>query len=613
MTIGYPKLPNGPSAKGASEVRGLQAGGGEFQVTRRSDVESRLSDDFSRVKQKAGGYITYGYPNGEKQNTYSATTYDPPCVAMIPWLPFNKGATEIVECANIGRGRYAATNGIFPYVQLDMLSLNYIYTDLGLGDVEYNRARDTDVWVMRRKVRTFKFNYYGMPFDVAEIEVGVTMPSYAAANGPVLPVLNPVVAHAGQAKVSGEPTVAQFFASSTLSARVDRMNRPRNDPTINVILPDGAVIQTFLSPASFTSADAEFCQSMPAIATENHAAFFLRERYYWECDRYDDPLPDTTRKLWLVRIAGKDFSLLTAHDLTFLFDGERERSLLDNKTGDPDRFLIAPGEAITTYYDEMVAMQMRVCALPGDVVLLSYFVTTDDDPLPPESASLTEYTGRQFYMRIARVNIASATASISYEEPTQSYDLLSEVSTTILPDYPAEFITQMVHIGDGRVIAKVAGGLQPLKENWDEATQAILRKEPGTEAVRFIHSIDGGVSFSSFSPTGFEGDVQLGRIGDITVHRPRVDDKPAVLIVNAWSESAKTYYSYVSKDEGFTWKRAGKIAKPEKFMRMDGVWRGTGGFGFNTQRGQATFKNLLPPERVKFPDMTIPNRFEVQE
>lgn len=609
MTTGYPKLPNGPSAKGAAEVRNLRSQGGEFQVTRRVGVESRLSDDFSRVKTRPGGYITHGYlKDGDKQKTYSATTYEPPCVAMIPWIPVKR---EIINPAPVESGFYAAAFTVGDYEQTDYEELTYTLTKPAMGGGTVTVNRTVPCWTIRRKAVIARVNYWGKIGSGVEVSIGTTMADYLGR--PAFPVFSPWLAYAGKATVAtaDEPMATLFCACPTLSSRVDQQGRKRNDISFNV-LPYKADAYTIpINPASFAHADAEFAQMMPAIATENHAAVFLREKPYWvNFVDVSDP-PDATRKLWMLRVSGKDFGSISAYDLTpTLCDGQ-----IDRATTLTDGSIFTPPDLINSYIDELMAFHMRLCALPNNVVLVSYFVgLVDDLPLPRPPGDLT-VNGYQYQIRIARIDLTSgAMAEVTYEEPAKSPFVFNPATTAyIVPFYPGALVTGMTHIGEGRVIAKIAEGLQPVKRAWEEVDQPFLIKEPGTESIRFIMSNNSGLTWFPITPSGFDGAMELGKMGDITVHRPRVDDKPATMIVNAWSASVGAYYSYVSKDDGLTWKRAGKIAKPDDFQRMDGVWRDVGGFGMDSWGGDATFKNLLPPTGQRFPDMTIPNRFEVQE
>lgn len=606
MSVGYPKLPKGPSAKGAAEVRNLQSQGGEFQVTRRVGVESRLSDDFSRVKTRPGGYITHGYPDGKKQKTYASATNEPPCVAMIPWLPVKR---EIVDVAQYRDGGFFSGFTRPAYDTSDLLYYDYEIDTPG-GPVSF--VVPQPAWTLVRRVVISKVNYWGKIGAGIEVTVGVTMPDYLGR--PIFPVFSPWVAFAGKSTVatSEDKREALFCAYPTLSARVDQQGRPRTDIALTVMPIAGDAYTVNINPTGFANADVEFAQMMPAIATENHAAFFVREKPYW-LDIYDtDSPPDATRKLWMVRVNGKSFGSLTAFDLTpSLCSGQVDRVVLVT-----DGAPYAPTNMMNAYIDELMAFHIRLCALPNDVVLMSYFVgVVDDLPLPRPPGEQT-VNGYQYYIRIARIFLSSGGggAGVVYEEPAKSPFVFNPaLVSTMIPFYPGAFVSGITHLGGGWVIAKISDGLQPSKRFYLEEDQELLLKEPGTETLRFIRSMDGGSSWSPFTPAGFDGAFELGKMGDITVHRPRVGAKPSTLLVNAWSQSAGAYFTYASKDDGLTWERKGKIAKPDEFMRMDGVWRDVGGFGVDSWGGDATFKNLLSPVGQRFADPTIPNRFEVQE
>lgn len=597
MSTQWPKLPTGPSSPGSAKVRMLNRAGGKWQTSRPTvGTVAKRSGDFRRVTTSGDGYLSFGY-TGTKQSAFTSTTLEPPCLSFRPWL--SKGV-EVGDVAQLGRGLFVMSHA-FGYVTSSLQT--YVYTD-GIS------PRSADVVTLENSVAFIQYNYYAKSPENYVVTVGTTMPTYID-DQPIMGIVPPCVCFLGSVDVAtgDDPVDAVMSAYPVLSSRVDQQGRKRNDIEVSV-MPSGApaAYSFTIDPTSFADSKVEFAQYMPSIATENHAVVFAKERHYdikpggvVAGDEYAYP-----RKLWALKFVDKDLSAITAHDLTSV--------LLDEQATSAGFTLWAPW-FYTTHHDECMAFHMRTVALPNNTVLLSYYYFIEDqaavaDPLPlPEIGSSEGLVNRQAYCCIAKINLASMTASVTYKVPCYIKWIFNPADVAFLiPDFPQLVIGGMTHIGEGEVIAKIVDGLQPPKSSWDEASGNALLKVPGTETLRFLRSIDAGATWTEFSPLGLPEPFEHGRFGDITVHKPKTADKPAVLMVNAWTGTA--YRTYVSKDSGATWKKAGVIASSSTFRRLDGIWRATSGLFLPSKKDTGSFRHLLDGANGELlADRTIPDRF----
>ena len=82
--------------------------------------------------------------------------------------------------------------------------------------------------------------------------------------------------------------------------------------------------------------------------------------------------------------------------------------------------------------------------------------------------------------------------------------------------------------------------------------------------LAFIRSEDHGATWQEFTPSGLplSTSYQLGMFSNAVTSAGKT-----VLLIPAWD--GECYRMYVSKDEGFTWKKGGRIHKPSEFSNMD--------------------------------------------
>lgn len=595
MTM-YPKLPDGPSSLGTAEVRAQRVAGGDYQVSQRDSItQTRVSGEFSRVNVQTIGFLTYGYPKTTtKQAAYSVQRIKQ---TGLPWVSTQD---EVTGFALAPLSTFAKAMRV-SYAEADDITYTYTFDVPQPGGGTLPQSRSEEFSVRRRQFDLSLYNRWGGKKYLATLYPATTLPLYPLASGdrPGYPIFEPSIAYAGKVYNEDEERAVEtlFSAYPMFSARVDMAGRPRNMLNIAVI-PMVALKRIAynlqIAPGAFTDPDAEFAQHMPCIATENHLGVILRERFYWTQYVTSLDAPDFARKLWLIKATDKDFNALTAFDLTAMFADQLST----------EAFWAGPGfrtpNEVTSAYDELAAFHMKTVALPGDAFLLSYFV-----------ARIGTFEGSyQVYYdtRIARINMDSGAATITYNESREDIgNLFNSTSLLDFLNWPGLVVTDMVHLGEGHVIAKLADGLRPLSFSGASGAGG-FRTEPGTENLTFIRSTDSGSNWFEFTPFGFDAALELGNFGDITVIEPRRDGDHGVITVNSWRPGTSTYHVYISKNGGDSWERGAKITAPTEFRRMDGIWRDTTGLSNDSLREGSTFRHLIGLQNT-VTDLTIPDRY----
>ena len=595
MTM-YPKLPDGPSSLGTAQVREQRVAGGDYQFSQRDSItQARVSGEFSRVNVQQIGYLTYGYPKTTtKQAGYSVQRIKQ---TALPWLAPLYEVTDfalapISTFVKSVRASYA-----------ESYDITYTYTfDVPLpGGGTSSLSRSEEFSVRRRRFEVNRYNKWGGKKFLAALYPATTLPTYpfASEDRPGYPIFEPSIAFAGKVpnEDEGRSVDTLFSAYPIFSETLDMAGRPRNKLNISVIPMVGNKLIAYnleIHPAAFTDPDAEFAQRMPCVATEHHLGVILRERFYWTEYVTSLDSPDYARKLWLIKATGKDFNALTAYDMTSLFADQLSTEAFWAGPG-----FRTPSEASTSY-DELAAFHMRTVVLPNDVFLLSYFVA--------RIGMFEGYYRVYFDTRIARISLETGSATITYSESREDVGNLFNAGSLIdFLNWPGLVVTDMVHLGEGHVIAKLADGVRPLYFDGADDVGG-FRTEPGTEALTFIRSIDGGLNWFEFTPSGFDADLELGKFGDLTVIEPRLSGEHGVITVNSWRPDTNSYHVYISKNGGNSWERGAKITSTTEFKRMDGLWKDTTGLSNDSNREANTFRHLIGLQDI-VQDLALPERY----
>lgn len=315
-----------------------------------------------------------------------------------------------------------------------------------------------------------------------------------------------------------------------------------NQPSFGVALPT----------AAFTRIDAEFSPFILPIATEHNALAIFGEQFF--ANEVVDVGRDYRPKFWAAIAIGKDPDMVTAVDLTTdLFpDGTLPNP---SNGGSPVEDYYAPlsGANYNALLNGTMGTMISV-VLPGDVALLFYRQTCGAYP-----GSLRFRVGRIQYTGFASLSLP-----------------IDEVSNG--------FVQSVVHLGNGWVLAKRVSAFSGIDKD-----------------VQFMRSEDGGNTWTTFSPAGFSATLKNQFFGNLIVHRARGVSGPGIVLIPAWDTENQAYHVYSSSDDGSTWKRRGRIYKPDTFRRVDTMLNGDGGGNFDT---------LVPgPNPDREVDNTITGRY----
>lgn len=565
----YPKQPFGPSASGAAGVRALESVGGAWQRKNGAGYSARLMGDFSRITTSGFEYLTDGrLSDTSGRVAFAGFKY------QITFLP---GFGRPLE-HDAGRGGYFGVGGYVPDPTQHGNQLSYEYpAPSGLADLAlFNRYK--------RAAEAYFGNFYGgrnyrgeVPYEQTRLQMSdesLSLVPYAAFVG------------------DGPDGRVGVFATTILNGRFDVAGRELEDPAI-CVFPEGAsgTINP-INPLAFTRQRAEFFPHLKTIATEDHFAVFMLEKFFYTELAANNA--GKQPKFWMVRAAGKDMGALSVFDLTTtVFNGARV----------PDPILF--GGVFTGYRSSTGMFNnalnsysmafMQTVALPNNTLLLAFYLH-HVGTVP--SGALGLIPDAEWHVRIAKVTLApTVTASIVFDRIVGSSPNLG---LTLF--FPAERIQDIVHLGAGRVLARIVKGLgQPFVNN---STPIDAPRTPGDWPVTFLRSEDSGSTWAEFTPTGFDATLQNKHFGDFRVHRPRTapaDASDGIVLCTSWNSANQAYHVYESKDDGSTWTRKGTVTKPKTFQRIDTDFAGDGG---------GNFQLLLPgPDTSRPADITIPGRF----
>lgn len=340
-------------------------------------------------------------------------------------------------------------------------------------------------------------------------------------------------------------------AHLTSGTRTDAANKPLFDVAIYTLNYGGAAVKTVVNHAAFTDPGAEFAARIP-MDVSNSFGFALLAEEFFRKGYFGGDIEDYRPKFWLLTYPGKIFTVQpTARDITAAFpDGA-----FPEFVGSPPSTFFGANTGAGYNNNLFFTMStVRFVVLPANVVLICYRQFCDDN---------------QWHGRIARVNLATGASELVYDAPSG------------LPgSFLGPFIGSAVHLGAGRILAKQADDLETFNR-----------------PVKFLYSSNGGSSWSTFDPSGFDAPLTNQFFGNFTVELPRSDDAPGVVLMPSWD--GEGYRVYESQDDGATWERRSSIVKPDTFRALVSL------------PGAATgsFENLLPgPNPARAIDPALPGR-----
>jgi hypothetical protein len=251
--------------------------------------------------------------------------------------------------------------------------------------------------------------------------------------------------------------------------------------------------------------------------------------------------------------------------------------------------------------------------LPGNVILLfheTFHARAWHPSGGPDTAALSAYLHR---INITRVTYAAGSVSASQVyQSGLSYPI--ELSPVVMEHidfienngtgFPR--IQSAVYLGNGIVLAKRSSGHAALYGtlHWASVDPENLEKllEPTDHDVVFMRSTDEGVTWADLAPVGFSNGGKNQHFGDLITHKLATVDAPGSVLISAWDNTALAYCVYESKDNGSSWVRKSKLAKPDGFRRVDSWRPGDGGGHFGELRPVGT--------KTRPVDVSVPDRYK---
>lgn len=524
---GYPKLPTGPSAMGASGSRALDRAGGAFQTKNIANgVTAYAEGDFSKViVEDDPEYITIGVGTGEVDKILDVTKY---------LYPFKKSISP-VSGVSLGNGQFARCLRVY---NTTLTPTSYSYE--AYTGVFQNVTIGTEV-----STSGTVFGGY-LTKALQRSEYPITEVRWPITGGNLYTTATPICTFVGDYKeAKNKLTITPLLLDVS---RTDGIGRKLYNPAL-VITGSNDTPRYRIFPVSFTRPLVEFCHLMIAETSNNHTIMLLAEHFFrpGEVDHMADYVP----KLWLFRFPGHDLDGGLVNNITSLFAD----AMQPTPTAYPVlHYTPNAGNTYNTNLSETMAY-MLICVLPGDVFVLFYRI---------------RLTGGLWRSRVAKIEMAPFSAAVVYE------------------DVDGGLIQSAVHIGQGQILAKRISGFPGIDKD-----------------VSLVLSSDGGATWNEVTPVGLDAPLKNQYFGDLTVHLPYVVDpveRSATVLMPAWNTTKKAYYVYETKDHGLTWKKQGRIYKPDTFRRVDSLVADDGGGNFE--------RLAVGPNRVRKPDITIPDRYE---
>jgi hypothetical protein len=533
----YPKQPTGPSGFGGSGVRRTQRFGGDYQRTRPDiNTQSINSGDFSRV-----------VVSGDPEYITSSTVFNRQMETQSHRMPFKQSAF-------VKQGiRAAGPNGIYFSEQVGNYSITsheHTYeVRPGINETVFFDRESIPIQLVYdgylKKPRTTAV--YTDLYTYIPQTVGTTMYYRTGDN----------MAYWGNHEVNGRTVVVESVANF---GRVDSVGRALADPSIVLGVEDSTnnILDEYRIVAeNFTRPNAEFMWLVPIIVLKDYTIVILAETFFrpgvW------DGSEDIRPKLWAVATPNNEtFGTYTYTDLTAsAFNGGRIPAAL-----------VLPGlqwfgvyTGRTYQFDLSRTMHTMTLGATGD----NEFSMAFQQRMPGG-----------WRTRVAHLSVSggTVTGSIVHEETdTATFQL-------------AKFWQNIVHLGNGAVLAKITDGSQGINKD-----------------VAFRKSTDRGLTWGApFVPSGFHAPMLNQYFGDLRAHTAATDEDPGRVLIPSWSPADSRYHVYASDDGGSTWERKAKIYTADTFARIDSMEFGDGGGNFQRLNPGPAWRNIV--------DVTLPDRYK---
>ena len=533
----YPKQLFGPSSLGTGQARALAARGGDYQWSQR---------DSSTVVRQQGEFqrvlvsgAEYAASGFVRADRYRTTAGQR---YFTPFLP----SPELGPVTYLGQGEY------FARVRDPDASGT-------VGQVHNYTVWAGETQLFSTTVRTNAIGVTLRSFYGLRRTLGVQTLRFSRANAVPLGTIFQLAPALTFISARGDKTA--MFAALTDQGRIDSSGRPLFDPSFFFWRKTGVSDGFALTAGAFTRPNAEFCEFMPSFEVGGSTYTLLAERFF-----FPGPTSPTTNyapRYFMFVAPDNDYDLLSALDATtalFPNDFIPTPTPAGTPAGSPERYGVNDGALRDGLLGNTMAL-MRAVTLPGGVALLFYPHFTRTAGVQRWATRVARVTNSPFGITLVREQLGAA-GSLSL----------------------ARYVQSAVHLGNGAVLVKT-----------------VLGFNGAGFAVQFERSYDAGVTWEVLPPTGFSVPAQNQFFGDLVVHRARTADDFGIVLITAWDVDSQSYHVYESKDDGASWSRKGRVARPDVFRRVDTMIAGDGGENFQT---------LYPgPDPAREADVTLPGRY----
>lgn len=596
MSMKYPRMPTGPSAVGRAGVRALQETGGDWQ-RKHTDINttSFQQGDFKKVLVEGDPlYVAAGLTSPTKVGIRDVGRIQLPATPSI-WRAFGVSMDD---------GDFAR----WVREPFSDVSQSFLYTTPDPDQTLQTTRRTTGISLVLAGIKK--------PARIVAETV-----SQQEFYEPTIPasLVEPELAYLGGGKVFS--VIPQFLG------RVDGVNRPLIDLALFVASrKDGAAARVLPLPAGSFGAPTEVMPRVIPFVTEDAAFALMLQKQSTPPAAGSIPdghfITNPMMKAWLYVFADHD---MTANAMTEITGGGIISDFTAVTTADPGGVTIIES-VVGLFMDRAYSAAgrtldgMLTLVLPGNVVLVFCETFHATAWVHPDS-SLQPYSTYLQRLNVTRITYAAGSASAAHV-----YE--SKFSLVIEQDNPVVFagllavhpeginngtgfprVQSAVYLGQGVVLAKRSSGHAALygSDHWVPAIDidpAAFEKllDDSDHDITFIRSTDSGATWAEITPTGFDNTGKNQYFGDLVTHKAATVDDMGSVLISAWDNTKQAYYVYESKDQGSTWVRRGKLAKPDEFRRVDSWRPGDGGGHFGELRPVGT--------KTRPVDVSIPTRYK---
>lgn len=535
MRIKYPKLPTGPSAVGAAGVRAIQSTGGDWQQKRfTTDAVSHQQGEFQKIV--TGGvpeYVShYALSDSDKYPAYGPDKFKE-AAKRIPTSTFMIHGSDQPETV-CGDNVYLLSTA--ETTNTEML-IHY-----GRAPGNPDPVFDVSMYLASVEFNIFKNGFKKGGQAKSKLIFTTTGQFIQFRFGVWLTGVNKAIDSARVYALGTYSEKKAAFMVMPVSSRFDSKGRPIQDVEMVVFALDGSgeLDRALIPIATEAHAETEYVYPPSVCVTENRIHILITEAdlYYGAVDPGRDYIPKT-------RVLNVDKTNIGSFSMA-------DAGAIGVESKHPTTPVPTAGDPVLWWYPNQVGyvglLQSRyglahATALEGDESL-HFWEDADWGPL----TSSPPGNNRPYTAMCIKVSGTTATVTLNL---AADFPALNSIAYTASEN---KSINDAINIGGGYVLAKLA--------------YIIPRYD--TKAT-FLLSSNGGSSWSEVTPTGFAMPLTEGQyFGRMTVHKARNDAGESEVMITSWDGVA--YFIYASKDNGSTWKKAGKLRTIPEFSGIE-HWR----------------------------------------